>query len=165
MKPRRQRTPAELFALHVTPGAPDECWEWRGTRNDSGYGVMVVGGRNGRKQIRAHRVAWELHHKHPLNNAVVMHTCDNPACCNPAHLRAGTQQDNLADMVNKRRHRSRALSGEANGHAKLTTEAVRQIRIVYRAGGITQQQLADRFGVGTTAISSVVRGQTWKEVA
>lgn len=165
MKPRNQRTPAEFLALHVTPGAPDECWPWRGTRNDSGYGVMVVGGRDGRKQIRAHRVAWELHYKRLLGNAVVLHTCDNPACCNPAHLRAGTQQDNLADMVSKRRHRAKAHRGEANGHAKLTTEAVRQIRLIYRSGRATQQRLADRFGVGTSTIGSVLRGQTWKEVA
>lgn len=44
---------------------------------------------------------------------VVRHTCDNPACCNPAHLIRGTVADNVADRV----ARGRSATGERNGRS------------------------------------------------
>jgi predicted XRE-type DNA-binding protein len=54
-------------------------------------------------------------------------------------------------------------SGERNGRAKLTWDAVREIRWRYATRCITQAQLADEFGVTQITVSSIVRGKTWKE--
>ena len=79
----------------------DDCWPWRGCRGGSlRYGQV----RRGPSTRYAHRVAYALHHGVDERSLdVVMHTCDNPVCCNPAHLRHGTQAENLQDAIDKGR--------------------------------------------------------------
>lgn len=95
---------AMYFHRHVDRSAgPLACWPWTGLRS-KGYGRFKVGDKN---RYFAHRVAWELANgpiRRDLGELVVMHTCDNPPCCNPAHLRLGTDADNQADMRAKGRH-------------------------------------------------------------
>lgn len=75
------------------------CWFWTGTLTTFGYGVLRVDGRN----VGAHRVAYELF-VGPIDDGMnILHGCDNPPCCNPAHLRQGTQAENIADMVARNR--------------------------------------------------------------
>lgn len=162
---KRRPTPRDqFFWARVTEGEPDACWEWQGIRNDAGYGVLSVRCGERYKQIRAHRVSYELHYG-PLDpEQVIMHRCDNPACVNPQHLQPGTQQENLADMVKKGRHRFRAPLGEANGNAKLNAELVRTMRQLHQSGvGISQ--LARQFKFTASTIACAVRGITWKHVA
>lgn len=77
---------------------PRECWHWEGGRNSDGYGVV----RLGRRLVLAHRLAYALAYGSP-GRSIVRHTCDNPVCCNPAHLIAGTQAENVADMIERGR--------------------------------------------------------------
>lgn len=146
----------ELFWSHVDrSGGESACWPWTGSKV-SGYGCV---GWNG-KIRKAHRVAWEITHSEcPTGD--VLHTCDNPVCCNPNHLFLGTHADNMSDMV--RKGRSSRKFGEANGRAVLTSEQVRVIRATYAAGGISQQALANQFGVHQTAISKIVRHISWPD--
>ncbi len=74
------------------------CWEWqRGTRG--GYGRVRYRG----KQLRTHRLAWYLAVGEIPAGFLVLHTCDNPLCCNPVHLWLGTNRDNLQDAGAKGR--------------------------------------------------------------
>ncbi|CAM8755315.1 hypothetical protein NCF_04353 [Burkholderia pseudomallei] len=91
-----------------------------------------------------------------------MHTCDNPCCCNPAHLEAGTQKQNLDDMRTKGRAGDCRVLGERHGRSKLSWNLVDEIRAAYRAGGVSQTELARRYGVNQTKISAVVLERTWK---
>ena len=88
-------------------GGPTACWPWRGaiqTRSKQGHGGYGWFSRGGKVRY-AHRHALELTIGRVLEpGEVAMHSCDNPPCCNPAHLRAGTQGDNLRDMAAKGRH-------------------------------------------------------------
>ena len=117
----------------------------------------------------AHRIAYELAYGPPEGQ--VLHHCDNPPCVRPSHLYDGTHKQNMADRTNRgRTYRGPRANveniprGERNTNAKLTEAAVREIRALYAAGGISQQALADWYGVNQTKISDVVRRKTWKHV-
>lgn len=92
------RTLAERLWARVERRGPGECWEWTAHRLPKGYGVFGPG-------VVAHRVAWEVAHGPIPDGLHVLHTCDNPPCCNPGHLRLGTPQDNVDDMMRKGRSR------------------------------------------------------------
>jgi len=78
------------------------CWEWQGGKNNLGYGMI----RDGKHMRTAHRVSYEEHTQTLIPaTLVVMHSCDNPCCINPAHLSLGTRKQNTIDMLNKGRHR------------------------------------------------------------
>jgi hypothetical protein len=137
----------ERLWCRVDRGNPDACWEWGGyrQRNGVGYGVMMWKGR----QLLVHRVAFFLAYGHWPN--ICRHRCDNPPCCNPAHLLDGTRKDNVRDAVQR----------GFWGRAKLTEEDVREIRRRYAAGGVTQRALADEFGVKSETVGNAISGRTW----
>lgn len=82
------------------------CWEWTGTRNRQGYGVVCIAINKRPTGIPAPRLQWMHYHGEIPAGQVIMHTCDNPPCINPAHLRLGTYGDNINDCVAKGRHKS-----------------------------------------------------------
>lgn len=90
----------------------------------------------------------------------MLHQCDNPPCVRPKHLFLGTNTDNNNDMIRKGRN----PSGESHGMAIVNTKQVRDIRRRYRKGGITQQRLADEYGLKQTTISQIVLNRVWKQV-
>ena len=93
--PRFNEEERDLFWGRIDQGRPDVCWPWIGaTTGSNGYGVLM----RRKRSLRAHRLAYVLVHG-PITpvNQVVRHSCDNPPCCNPAHLILGTQLDNAAD--------------------------------------------------------------------
>lgn len=138
--------------VEKTPG----CWEWRGARKPTGYGSFKHKGRT----RQAHRVAWALTHGEPPRHLVVMHKCDNRGCVNPAHLRLGTQAENVADAVRKGRHQR----GSRNGKAKLTEAEVYEIRRLYLEGGQTYAGLARMYGVSPDQIKAINQGTAWPHV-
>jgi hypothetical protein len=79
---------------------PSGCWEIQGFRHPEGYGAMSYRG----KQLRAHKLMHMLTKGEIPSGKIVMHTCDNPPCCNPDHLELGTKADNNRDMFAKKRN-------------------------------------------------------------
>lgn len=82
---------------------PDKCWEWTGAKQRNRkhqYGVTSYQGR----QWLAHRLAWMFFHDVPPNpELLLLHSCDNPECVNPHHLREGTHADNIRDAIERGR--------------------------------------------------------------
>lgn len=83
------------------------CWEWRGKKNDSGYG-LINAPRLALESPRVHRLMWAMHNGPIPEGAVVRHRCDNPPCVNPNHLEIGSHLDNMEDMKTRGRSRSYA---------------------------------------------------------
>lgn len=141
---------------------PDACHPWTASINGAGYGQIGTGGRAGHP-IGAHRVAWEIANGPIHDGMLVLHRCDNKLCCNAAHLFIGTQKENIADMDAKGRARRPVLRGKDSGMAKLTDRRVLAIRAAY-ANGATQVQLAERFSVSQSTVSSIVLRRTWQHL-
>lgn len=133
------------------------CWPWIAGKNACGYGTF---GTTGKQTTLAHRFAWLL--ANGETSEQVLHKCDNPACVRASHLFLGSQADNVADMMQKRRDRH--PRGNSHGLAKLTENAVREIRALSEHGA-SNAELAARYGVSSTNIRHVVRRRHWKHVA
>jgi len=145
-----------------------------------GYGRIKWG----RRHERAHRLAYQLHHGIELpqerrvtkSSVVVLHTCDNRACCNPAHLWLGTLLDNNLDCALKGRgnnargdkhgantHPERVKRGSSLGHAKLTEYDVLVIRDRLKAGE-RHIDIALSYGLRRQTVSDINERRTWKHV-
>jgi hypothetical protein len=94
-------SPSVRVAARLAP-APSGCIEWTGLIDRKGYGKTWFEGRS----QGAHRVAWQLANGPIPDGLMVMHSCDNPPCCNVAHLSLGTAADNQADKAAKGRARN-----------------------------------------------------------
>lgn len=99
-------TVEDRFWTSVVKGGVEDCWVRTTAPWGDGYTAIRVDG----VKVGAHRFSYELHHRPLKPGEKVLHSCDNPPCVNPAHLRVGSQGDNVADMNGKGR----------NGHARKT---------------------------------------------
>jgi hypothetical protein len=147
-------TTPERFWGHVDSSRwPSEgCWEWMGRRDEKGYGRIGFQGQSNR---RAHRVAFSLTFGSLPAAVAICHRCDNPSCCNPAHLFLGSQAENIADRHEKGR------TVDPPSRRKLTLDQARAMRADWQRGGVTQQQLADRYGVSRGNVSKIVNGASY----
>jgi hypothetical protein len=148
----------------VQKGAAEECWNWIKFRNADGYGQFWDGTyRNEQPRfINAHRWLWIHLHGQIEDHLRVCHSCDNPSCCNPAHLFIGTQRDNMHDAIRKGRWNP-SSPGEKNPRAKLTWEQVREMRSSYTGRRGEIGDLAVLYGVTRDQISKILLGKAWVE--
>lgn len=142
----RATQPERIESRIDRSGGPDACHPWTRHRTRQGYGSW--------HGIAVHRIVLAQ----SLGRAIRLgyyacHTCDNPPCCNPAHLFEGTHTDNMRDAARKGR-----TTGERNPAARLTDHQVREIRTLLPFQ--TQRAIAARFGVSQ---SQVGRIQEWHE--
>ena len=152
-------TPEERFWPKVDrSGGPSACWLWTDAPKSDGYGSFRVR----YKKVKPSRFSWALHNGPIPDGLRVLHTCDNPPCCNPEHLFEGTQADNNHDRAMKRRNNH--VFGSNHPMAKLNEEKVRAIHRLL-ADGMTKQHIANMFGVHRKRILDIVNGKIWRHVA
>lgn len=153
-------TPHDVARLwsKIEVRGPDECWSWKAGLHSFGYGQFWVN--SILRSPGAHHVIALLSYGPAPSGMQALHSCDNPSCCNPAHIRWGTPGDNMAD----RDERGRNAHGERQHLARLTADLVRQMRAVH-ATGVGTPELGRRFGVHTSTAHAAVTRKTWRHVA
>lgn len=142
---------AERLERNSIPEPNSGCLLWLGSYLDNGYGQMRAGNTN-----TAHRVAWETANGPIPDGLHVLHKCDVRGCINVAHLKLGTRQDNMDDMVAK----GRQQRGTKHALAKLSPEQVRAIRSDPRSSRL----VALDHGISAGNVRSVRTGVTWRNI-
>jgi len=182
------------FQSHINrslgQGPNGDCWEWvyfwrklnPKTDPKKNYPKFQV---SKTRLVKAHRLALYLATGvwAPAN---ACHRCDNPPCCNPDHLFAGSHADNMTDMVAKKRHAlytdpdyrhrrynigrwfkehpDKMAKGSARAGAKLTESNVQEIRRLYSGHKLTQAEIGAIFKVSQTSIGEIIRRVTWTHI-
>jgi hypothetical protein len=143
----------EDFLRNLIGTKEASCIAWPYATNAKGYGLAVVGG----KQRGAHHWMCRLAHGEPYRiwNCAA-HSCGNPICVNPNHLRWATPAENAAD----RKVHGTDNSGERNGKTTITEEDVRAIR----AAPPFYAPLMEKYGLTRHAISKIRSGKRWQHV-
>ena len=140
----------------VAIGEPTECWPWKRCYRN-GYGAAKVDGR----VHSAHRVAFVLTNGEPEADKLITHTCDNRSCCNPAHLKAGTPEENNREA--RDRSRIDRPHGEQCYNAVLNEQLVTQIWL-HRKEGLGARRISKLIPIKEKAISDVLVGRCWNHL-
>jgi hypothetical protein len=166
MIPKEVVEAAARFWAKVAQASNGECWQWVASKNHDGYGQFGLKGRS----VRSHRIAYILANGLIPDGMFVCHRCDNPSCCNPAHLFIGTCADNNSDKLAKGRNvppppnsTKTRRRGEKHHLAKLSEADVMEIR--RRASlGETGTALGKEFGIGQQQASRLIKGKSWEHL-
>lgn len=127
-----------------------DCWIFKGSKTRDGYGVIGVG----RRQKRVHRLMFERFVGPIFHNKLVCHTCDNPICCNPRHLFAGTNSDNMRDREAK--GRGNVPTGKNHWNYKLSDTDKAQI-VELRNAGLKLNEISAKFNISFQHVSFVCK--------
>lgn len=134
------------FWTYVDRRSNEECWEWKGYKNQKGYGRIS----GGCKKFSAHRLAWEFHYKQKVPEGMqILHHCDNPGCVNHWHLYCGTNAENRKDMVDRDRAGFR--------QALFTSEEVKRIKQIRLK--MTIPEVAKLLEIGTSTVSRICNSE------
>ena len=133
------------------------CWLWTGGTRPNSRGIPYPRHwTDDQKSIGAHRFSFELTLGAIPKGMYVCHKCDTPLCVNPDHLFVGTHNDNMLDMVQKKR--SFTGRGEnKKGRSKFTNQQAEQIRKMQGS----QSEIALIFGVNQTTIGRIKRKESY----
>lgn len=145
-------TPERIERFWRSVEKSDGCWNWKGLKSEKGYGVFSHAmGKKKKFRAKAHRIAYTLA-KGPIKSGeFILHSCDNPACCNPDHLRVGTNVDNIRDRLERNR-----ICGKAKINMEIANEIRRRV-----FNGESKESLARKFKISTKTITSLCRFETW----
>lgn len=145
----------DRFWSNVQMGGTDQCWPWKRSRHQGGYGqvALLVDGVN--RVHKAHKVAWEIGNNKRLPMwQRVKHSCNNHLCCNPHHVVLSAEESPGKTVTQVR--------GESHGQAKLTENQARLIK--YRLNLLTTRDIADAFSVSYHAVWDIRHNITWKHI-
>jgi len=127
---------------------PEGCWLWTGSLSN-GYGNINLHG----KTVKVHRLAYRTWVGELKDEEDILHSCDNPACFRPKHLRIGDDAENALDKVTRGRHPG----------VKLTVSDVVDIRWVIGIGAV-QRKVAKEYGVSASVICEIYTRKAWGHV-
>ena len=126
------------------------CWECTSHARSGYYPIIQRGG----VMTTIARYIWEECFGWIPKVLYLRHRCDNRFCIRIDHLELGTQVENMQDKKRAGTHGA----GEKQSHHKLTWTDVFQIR---NSAGVSQYELARRYGVSRTCIELVLNRRNW----
>lgn len=149
-------TPArqERFWRKVAVKTAEECWLWQGA--STGYGVFRVGPKNRQATHLSLEMSGRPQPAPPFNHALHSDNCTSRLCVNPAHLRWGSHQMNMAD----RKRMGRTACGTKQGLVRVDEAIVRAIR----SSPLNHTEAGAAFGIDRTTVSQIRRRKTWRHV-
>jgi hypothetical protein len=150
-----RRTTEERFWLKVDVKSENECWDWAAAKLKNGYGRFAT---TQGQIVLSHRFSYELVYGEIPEGKIVRHKCDNPSCCNFAHLEIGTHADNTADMI----ARGRSKYGEKHPSAILTETQV--VEILKLRKKMRAKAAGKKFGVSPITIYGIWERKLWKHL-
>jgi hypothetical protein len=150
------KTLSERLWEKVEKLGEDDCWPFTGGTH-KGYGQIKkkIDGRW--VKYAAHRAAYETEFGDIPPGHEIDHHCNNPCCCNPAHLEAVTHSENMKRIWARGRGRSGNASGMFHAGAKFTREQVEEIKADPRSARL----LARAYGCEKTTILRIRNGKTY----
>jgi hypothetical protein len=140
-----------------TSSPTEGCWDWPASTNSHGYGQFSMIINHKPTMVGAHQVAYRKFVGIIPDGLIILHSCDRPPCCQPAHLRTGTISDNSQDAW----ERGQMMTGERCPWAKLTENNIRFIRQC----SLTPLELSEMFEVDRSTISLIRSKKIWKHVS
>jgi len=154
------RKDIKRFLKYIKINKETGCWEWTGHITKKGYGLFHIILNGKPTKIGSHVAAYEISTGKLVDNKMeICHKCDIRNCIKYNHLKTGTHQDNINDMMNRNRHAK--LCGENNSSSKLTWKEINDIRHRYSFKNCTQKQLSKIFNIDQTVISDIVNNKLW----
>lgn len=151
LPPPKRPTAEVRFWKYVDKQGDNDCWDWIGAINQSGYGSFSNMG----KRVGSHRFSYELHNGSIPEGMFVCHSCDNRRCVNPAHLWIGTNQDNIDDMYSK--GRDYHIEGELVLNAIFTDAEAARLREEFEALHITIAEFSRLHNVKPVTMRTLLR--------
>jgi len=142
----------------------DDCWNWKGSINGSGYGLFSYKDEEKMtRTIQAHRMAYILGNGQITGGLQAQHLCNNRICCNPFHLELGDNSKNQQYMMTC--GRCNKPKGENQGSPKLKADEVGEILKLRKENPkIHQSEIATRFNISQGMVSCIVNGKWWRHV-
>lgn len=138
----------------------DQCWEWKGTKNNAGYPLFSYKGR----MISALKVLYGLHNEKKIpEDWVITHSCRKVDCMNPDHVYITTRSELTTDLYARGLLKPASQKGAKNPNSKLSEDDVRKIR-ARKKEGVTHDELAKDFGVTKTTISMIYNRKLWSHI-
>ena len=140
------------FWMKVNKLSNDGCWNWTGTVNQKGYGMIGCRRLNiGVNSIGAHRFSWLINIGEIPKGMWVLHKCDNKLCVNPNHLYLGDHLDNVKDAI------KRSPTGKTT--SRFSIEDVSNIKNLYSTGGYTYDRLSMMYNCTPAYIWKIVKNK------
>jgi hypothetical protein len=126
-------------------GGLEACWPWTASRRGNEYGSFWINGQT----YKTNRVVWMLEQGETPTDKMVLHSCNNPLCCNPKHLYLGNNSNNVRDAQR---------AGTFRCTSDLTADEKAKIKALYASGRWSQTDLAEMFGTTGSTIWKIIHG-------
>lgn len=153
----------------VEKQSDDKCWNWLGNKGRHGYGRLMYNGIS----YYSHRLSFEIHKGVIPEGLEMLHLCNNPSCCSPNHLEAGTHIKNVQQMWRQNRGSKPPVHKGASHHkTHLTVADIKLIRDTYDAAPIIGnrkkfgclKEFERKYNMSKGAIQNIAYRKHWKDV-